>query len=41
MSGYTDDVMIRQGVATDRLAFLAKPFAMGELLGKVREVLDH
>jgi PAS domain S-box-containing protein len=41
MSGYTDDVIIRQGVSTDRLAFLEKPFAVGELLGKVREVLDH
>lgn len=40
MSGYTDDVMIRQGMFPNQQAFLQKPFAPLALLKKVREVLD-
>ncbi|HKQ59192.1 MAG TPA: PAS domain S-box protein [Candidatus Eisenbacteria bacterium] len=40
MSGYTDDAVIRQGVSEATSAFLQKPFAIGALARKVREVLD-
>jgi PAS domain S-box-containing protein len=39
-SGYTDDVVMRDRVAEDRLAFIEKPFSPERLLRKVREVLD-
>ena len=40
MSGYTDDVIVRNGVVADGVTFVSKPFTMAELTGKVREVLD-
>jgi PAS domain S-box-containing protein len=40
MSGYTDDAVVRQGVFEATSAFLQKPFAIGVLARKVREVLD-
>jgi|GEM_PF-983571 len=40
VSGYADDMLGRQGVPSDRDAFLAKPFTPGTLARKVREVLD-
>lgn len=39
-SGYTDDHEVRQGVITDELPFVRKPFTFDTLLAKVREVLD-
>ncbi|MES2178393.1 MAG: two-component regulator propeller domain-containing protein [Gemmatimonadota bacterium] len=39
-SGYTEDAIIRHGVSSDAMPFLAKPFAPGELLQKVQEVLE-
>jgi two-component system, cell cycle sensor histidine kinase and response regulator CckA len=39
LSGYTDDALVRHGVATGA-AFLQKPFAPAALARKVREVLD-
>jgi PAS domain S-box-containing protein len=41
MSGYTDGVLVRDGVLEEGLAFLQKPFSPFTLLGKVREVLDR
>ncbi len=41
MSGYTDDVSLREGVQDDRIAFLQKPFTPETLARKVREVLDE
>jgi PAS domain S-box-containing protein len=40
MSGYTDDAVVRHGLATETVAFLQKPFTSTSLGAKVREVLD-
>jgi len=39
MSGYSGDLIAREGVEAGTVAYLAKPFAAGELAAKVREVL--
>jgi signal transduction histidine kinase/ActR/RegA family two-component response regulator len=40
MSGYTDDAILRHGVAELGLTLVQKPFSTGELLGRLRAVLD-
>jgi len=40
MSGYSANVITRQGVLDDGLAFIQKPFTMNELAEKIRGVLD-
>ncbi len=40
VSGYTDDAVLMHGPASRGTAFLEKPFRMGALARKVREVLD-
>ena len=40
MSGYTADIIARQGVLDDGLAFIQKPFSMKALGDKLREILD-
>jgi len=40
MSGYTDDVAARHGVAQEGVAYLQKPFGTDTLALKVREVLE-
>jgi len=40
MSGYTDDVVVRHGVAAAALPFVAKPFTRAGLLEAVTETID-
>ena len=40
MSGYTAASIDEQDVVEPGTSFLRKPFALAEMLGKVREVLD-
>jgi PAS domain S-box-containing protein len=40
MSGYTDNIIVQHGVLQKDATFLQKPFAIRDLLKKVREVLD-
>jgi DNA-binding response OmpR family regulator len=41
MSGYTDDAVVRHGLLTAQVEFLAKPFSPLGLVAKVRLVLDQ
>jgi PAS domain S-box-containing protein len=41
VSGYTDDPMIQSGQLPEGTVFLQKPFTLGALLDKVRDVLGH
>lgn len=41
MSGYTEDVLVHQGVETATAVFLHKPFRLDALADKVRDLLDH
>jgi two-component system cell cycle sensor histidine kinase/response regulator CckA len=40
-SGYTDDAMMRRGVAERGIAFMQKPFTPETLTRRVRQVLDR
>jgi signal transduction histidine kinase/CheY-like chemotaxis protein len=41
MSGYNDDVIHVRGVSEDGLEFIQKPFTVGALTRKVREILEQ
>jgi hypothetical protein len=41
ISGYTDDTAVYEGEVPAGAALLQKPFTLGSLLAKVREVLDQ
>ncbi len=41
MSGYTDNVILTQGVLGEGTHFIQKPFSVDGLARKVREVLDE
>jgi DNA-binding response OmpR family regulator len=41
MSGYTADVVAHHGIVDEGVNFLQKPFSIGDLAAKVREVLDR
>ena len=40
MSGYTNDVVLRNGMLESDMAFLQKPFTRDSLLSRLRQVLD-
>jgi PAS domain S-box-containing protein len=40
ISGYTNDEIVRRGLAESEIAFIQKPFSSDDFLRKVREVLD-
>jgi two-component system cell cycle sensor histidine kinase/response regulator CckA len=40
ISGYTDDAVLRHGVTGPGMAFLQKPFALEDLLQRLRALLD-
>jgi PAS domain S-box-containing protein len=40
MSGHPDDALVHQGVSREGSAFLPKPFSLGSLAKKVRDLLD-
>ncbi len=40
MSGYTRDEAARRGIASERFAFIEKPFTPARLAARVRELLD-
>jgi PAS domain S-box-containing protein len=40
MSGYSDNAVLRQGILSPEMEFIAKPFTQERLLSKVRHVLD-
>ncbi|HPI92363.1 MAG TPA: PAS domain S-box protein [Deltaproteobacteria bacterium] len=41
MSGYTADVIARQGILEEGVHFLPKPFSLKDMASKVRETLDQ
>ncbi|HAM50031.1 MAG TPA: hybrid sensor histidine kinase/response regulator [Nitrospiraceae bacterium] len=41
ISGYTADIMYKQGLLEKGLAFVSKPIAPADLLRKIRELLDN
>jgi DNA-binding response OmpR family regulator len=41
VSGYTQDVISHHGVLDSGIEFLQKPFTAGDLLGRVRRLLDQ
>jgi DNA-binding NtrC family response regulator len=40
MSGYTADVIARQGILDEGIKFISKPFSLRDLAAKVRETLE-
>lgn len=40
ISGYNDEVILRQGIMQRQVNFLRKPFTSGPLIAKVKEVLQ-
>ena len=40
MSGYTNNVIVHQGILDAEVHFIQKPFSMQNLAVKVREILD-
>ncbi len=41
MSGYTDNAITHNGILEEGIKYIQKPFTVGALAGKVREVLDN
>jgi DNA-binding NtrC family response regulator len=40
MSGYTDDIITRQGILPKGIQFIQKPFAVADLLEKIEQILN-
>jgi signal transduction histidine kinase len=40
MSGYTDDVILQSGAVEEGAPFIQKPFALLDMVNKIREILD-
>jgi two-component system cell cycle sensor histidine kinase/response regulator CckA len=40
-SGHTDDIVVRLGILNSEVAFLQKPFSLGSLGKKIRELFDQ
>jgi CheY-like chemotaxis protein len=40
MSGYTNDLVLREGISTAETHFIAKPYSRQDMLLKIRSVLD-
>ena len=40
MSGYSQDIIVHQGVVDEGIDLIEKPFAAGSLLEKIRNILD-
>jgi hypothetical protein len=40
MSGYTENVIVRQGVLKKGIHFVQKPFGMNDLARKVRNAIE-
>ncbi len=41
MSGYTDNVIVQQGILKEGIKFIQKPFTASGLLEKISEVLSE
>jgi PAS domain S-box-containing protein len=41
MSGYTANVIVHNGVLDEGINFIQKPFSIGDLTSKIREILDN
>ncbi|MDY6857125.1 MAG: PAS domain S-box protein [Thermodesulfobacteriota bacterium] len=41
MSGYTENIIVRQGVLKENVHFIQKPFIMNDFARKVREAIDE
>ncbi len=41
MSGYTADIIFKQGIVEEGIHFLQKPVSLKKLTKKVREILDQ
>jgi DNA-binding response OmpR family regulator len=40
MSGYTNDAILRHGILESGAAFLQKPFMPGEILKRIRQLIE-
>ena len=40
ISGYTADIMQKQGIREEEIEFITKPFNKNDVLHKIREVMD-
>ncbi|MBP1751842.1 MAG: sensor histidine kinase response regulator [Geobacteraceae bacterium] len=41
ISGYTADIMQKQGIREEEIEFITKPFNKNDVLHKIREVMDR